>query len=59
MALRHQILLGGIGHDMTRHATIRRLYCERCRRVTVHDVTTYLDDPHRPDEVIYCTECGS
>ncbi len=43
---------------MSRFETTRRQQCPRCERVTEHDVTTYLDAPFGPHEVVYCTECG-
>ncbi|WP_276320021.1 hypothetical protein [Haloactinopolyspora alba] len=41
-----------------RIVTTRRQHCDHCGRVTEHDSTTYYDDPLRPEEIVYCVECG-
>lgn len=43
---------------MSRIETSQREHCVRCGRVTVHEVTTYIDDPVKHETVAYCTECG-
>ncbi len=43
---------------MSRIESTHRQNCVHCGRITLHEVTTYIDDPVKHETVAHCTECG-